>query len=199
MNQYDPRKQRKIRNLLLDKRFQLKYTLAVVAVTGLVAITLGFFLFRSHQETSRVALVGLGDDPAAMSSEDQAMYEELSKEDRKVLLVLVAFLGGMVLVMTGLGIVATHKIAGPAFALRRNLSRIADGELPEVRALRPGDELQSVGEELQRMLGTLREREHQDAELLERAVQALARLPGAEPALLEALEGARKAKQTRLG
>ncbi|HSA24510.1 MAG TPA: hypothetical protein P5076_23820, partial [Myxococcota bacterium] len=117
-----------------------------------------------------------------------------------VLFVLVACLGGLVFAMSLLGIVATHKIAGPAFAVRRNLSRIADGELPQVRALRPGDELQSVGEELQRMVGTLRGREQKDVELLANTILALttSSASGPDPALLEALKAAHKEKHERL-
>ena len=109
-------------------------------------------------------------------------------------------LGGLVFAMSLLGIVATHKIAGPAFAVRRNLSRIADGELPQVRALRPGDELQSVGEELQRMVGTLRGREQKDVELLANTILALttSSASGPDPALLEALKAAHKEKHERL-
>ncbi len=194
MSAVDPRKQRRMRNLLLDKRFQLKYTLAVVIITGLLAITLGFFLYRAHQETSQVALVGLDEETKAL------MSDELAGEDREVLFMLVGLLGGMVLVLTFLGIIATHKIAGPAFAVRRNLSLIADGELPQVRALRPGDELQSVGEELQRMVGTLRMREQQDLELLANAILALTTSgpAGPDPALVEALKAAHKEKHDRL-
>jgi hypothetical protein len=193
MNGFDPKKQRRFRNLLLDKRFQLKYTLAVVVITGALSIVLGFFLYRSQQETSQVALVGLDEDVKASIS------EELDAEDHKVLFTLVACLGGMVLAMTFLGIVATHKIAGPAFAVRRNLSRIADGELPQVRALRPGDELQSVGEELQRMVGTLRAREQRDVELLANAILALSTTSSApDPSLLESLKAVHKEKHERL-
>jgi hypothetical protein len=194
MNGFDPKKQRRFRNLLLDKKFQLKYTLAVVVITGLLCIVLGFFLYRSAQETSQVALVGLDEEVKA------SMSAELASEDRKVLFTLVACLGSLVLALAFLGIVATHKIAGPAFAVRRNLSRIADGELPQVRALRPGDELQSVGEELQRMVGTLRAREQKDLELMANAILALTTSPasGPDPAFVEALKAAHKEKFDRL-
>ncbi|HSA24802.1 MAG TPA: hypothetical protein P5076_25300, partial [Myxococcota bacterium] len=74
---FDPKKKRRLRNLLLDKRFQLKYTAAVVVITSLLCIVLGFFLYRSQQETSQVALVGLDEEVKA------AMSDELASEDRK--------------------------------------------------------------------------------------------------------------------
>ena len=158
MNPAQPK--RKMRNFLLDKRFQLKYTLAVVLVSSIISIGLGYFLYQAHRESSRVASL---DDPDL----DGALAEVLREEDRKVLFYLVAFLGGLVLCLSAVGIVATHKIAGPAYSMRRTLSDIADGNLPRVRALRKGDELQAVAEELRRMALSLRQSEEHDLGVLE--------------------------------
>ncbi|HUU01218.1 MAG TPA: hypothetical protein VM425_07265 [Myxococcota bacterium] len=147
--------QRKMRNFLLDKRFQLKYTLAVVLVSSAISAGLGYFLYQAHRESSQVASL---DDPDL----DGALSAELRTEDRKVLFFLFTFLGGLVLALSAVGIVATHKIAGPAYAMRRKLSEIADGKLPIIHELRRGDELKAVAEELRRMAGALREREEHD-------------------------------------
>ena len=157
---------RRMKNFLLDKRFQLKYTLAVVIISAILSATLGTFLYQAHRETSRVSTLG---DPDL----DGALAVELAKEDRKILFTLMGFLGGLVLALSILGIVATHKIAGPAYAMRRNLSRIADGELPRIRALRKGDELVSVAEEMIRMAESLRSREERDAERVKAALESL--------------------------
>lgn len=39
-------RQRKLRNYLLDKRFQLKYTGAVIAVTAVLSLVLGYYLYQ---------------------------------------------------------------------------------------------------------------------------------------------------------
>jgi HAMP domain-containing protein len=156
---------RRIRNFLLDKRFQLKYTLAVVAVSAVISAGLGYFLYKAHRESSRVASL---DDPDL----DGALRAALLDEDRKVLFAMAGFLGGLVLCLGAVGIIATHKIAGPAYAMRRTMSMIADGKLPTVRALRKHDELQAVGDELKRMADNLREREESDLKMLKAALQS---------------------------
>ena len=146
---------RRVRNFLLDKRFQLKYTLAVVLVSSVISAGLGYFLYQAHRESSKVASL---DDPDL----DGAMAAELAAEDRKVLIYLGIFLGGLVFCLGTIGIVATHKIAGPAYSMKRTLSVIADGKIPIVRELRKGDELKEVGIELKRMTDELRLREETD-------------------------------------
>jgi HAMP domain-containing protein len=158
---------RRIRNFLLDKRFQLKYTLAVVAVSAVISAGLGYFLYQAHRESSRVASL---DDPDL----DGALRSVLLDEDRKVLFALAGFLGGLVLCLGAVGIVATHKIAGPAYAMRRTMSLIADGKYPTVRALRKHDELQAVGNELKRMADNLREREESELKTLKAALEGSA-------------------------
>jgi len=179
---------RKIRNFLLDKRFQLKYTLAVVLVSSVISIGLGYFLYKAHRESSRVASL---DDPDL----DGALSAALKEEDRKVLFYLVAFLGGLVLSLSAVGIVATHKIAGPAFSMRRTLSQIADGDLPKVRALRKGDELKEVAAELIRMANFLRDTEEQSLATLKTIKESLGDQAKAEAALDDLIA----AKEKRLG
>jgi nitrate/nitrite-specific signal transduction histidine kinase len=170
---------RKMRNFLLDKRFQLKYTLAVVVLSAIISTVLGVLIYQEQQkvlqaERDNSKLVAL-DDPEL----DAAMQQVLAESDRKIqershrmLFSLVGFLGLLVLLLTLVGIVATHKIAGPAYAMRRTLSAIADGHLPEVRALRKGDELRAVAEELRRMADTLRQREQSEVQRLSQALAA---------------------------
>ncbi len=160
---------RKLKNFLLDWRFQLKYTLAVVLVTTAISLVLGIFLYNTQQEVfsanrENSQLLTL-DDPEM----NQAIQAELAKADaliearnRVLILTLVATLGGLVLVLTLLGIVATHKIAGPAYAMKRLMSMIADGKHPHVRKLRKGDELVEVSMELKRMADNLRQRDEEE-------------------------------------
>ena len=157
---------RLMKNFLLDKRFQLKYTLAVVIISTAISAGLGYFLYEAHRETSQVSSL---DDPDL----DGALAAELASEDRKVLFSLAGFLGALVLALGALGIMATHKIAGPAYAMRRNLSIVADGGIPRMRALRKGDELVRVAEEMIRMCDSLRAREKEDLERIKAAMKAM--------------------------
>ena len=190
MSQGKPK--RRIRNFLLDARFQLKYTLAVVIISSAISAGLGVLLYQAHRESSQVASL---DDPDL----DGALRQELLQEDRRVLVYLVAFLGGLVLCLTGLGIVATHKIAGPAYAMKRKLGDIADGHLPVIRALRRGDELKEVADELRRMAQALRQREEAELAQLQKVVAALRGQPPGNEAALAELERLLREKKSRLG
>ncbi len=182
-----------MRNLLLDKPFQLKYTLAVVLVSSVISAGLGTLLYQAHRESSQVASLDV-DDPLL----DSAMQDELRAEDRKVLFSLVIFLGGLVLSLTALGIVATHKIAGPAYAMRKKMSDIADGKLPIMHPLRRGDELQAVAEELRRMANFLRQQEEEDVEALSQIVESIRADTGNSEQWSAAIESMVQKKQQRL-
>lgn len=189
---------RKLKNFLLDWKFQLKYTLAVVLVTSAISLVLGIFLYNTQQEVfsanrENSQLLTL-DDPEI----NQAIQAELEKADaaievrnRTLILTLIAAFGGLVLLLTLLGIVATHKIAGPAYAMKMIISMIADGKHPHVRKLRKGDELVEVSKELKRMADNLRQRDEEELqglkELKENLKSAQNNIPDQSMAWLEEL------------
>ncbi len=186
------RTSRKLRNFLLDKRFQLKYTLAVVVVSTVIATALGVSLYQAHRESSRVSSL---DDPEL----DSALAAELRKDDQRVLMYLFVFLGGLVIALTSVGIVATHKIAGPAYSIQRTLGQVADGKLTDFRPLRKGDELQSVGEELSRMIDQLVAHEKTELEKLIALQAALKASPEAPDEVIAGIEQLIREKRNRLG
>jgi methyl-accepting chemotaxis protein len=197
---------RKLRNFLLDKRFQLKYTLAVVIISAAISAVLGYFLYQAQQEVFQAErdnskLLSL-DDPELDAGLQEALAQadaKIQQQNRQVLTYLFSFLGGLVLALTLLGIVATHKIAGPAYAMRRTLSAVADGQLPFVRALRRGDELRAVAEELHRMVDMLRQRELRDLSVLRQAQSLLQGLSNVPPETAAALQAVIDEKVARAG
>lgn len=114
------------------------------------------------------------------------------------MLTLVLSLGGLVALLGLLGIVATHKIAGPAFAMRRIMMLIADGKHPEVRKLRKGDELVAVATELKRMADTLREREEQEVAGLKDVKEKLQAASGVPDEVVTWLDESIGVKEQRL-
>jgi hypothetical protein len=183
---------RQMRNFLLDKRFQLKYTLAVVVISTVISAALGISLYQSHRESSRVSSL---DDPQL----DSALAEELRKDDQRVLLYLVVFLGGLVLALTTVGIVATHKIAGPAYSIQCTLAQIADGKFTGVRQLRKGDELQYVGDELNRMVNQLVAQEQNELDNLMSILSRVRESPKVPDDVVSLIEKIIQEKRNRLG
>ena len=134
------RNQRRLSNYLIDRRFQLKYSMLAVIGSVIIACVLGALLYQARSEAStllRDQLISL-----QPSAELSGLINATLEEDRgKTLWTLVAAMAGFVLVLTLFGIYYTHKVAGPLFAISRYLDDITEGRLSDVRPLRKGDEL----------------------------------------------------------
>lgn len=166
------RNKRSMKGLLIDKRFQLKYTLIVVFLAVVISTVLGFLLIGRVSENTVLTL----DNLRGMNAETEFLTRSeaaLVERDREVVVFLVVCLVGLVLGITILGIFVTHKVAGPIFVISRYLREIANGNLREVRALRKGDELLEFYETFQKMLASLRERETLDIAALESSIRTL--------------------------
>ena len=60
--------------------------------------------------------------------------------------------------MMGLGILYSHRIAGPLHNLNNKMQRIADGEEPSAVNFRRNDQFQDLAESFNAMIATLRNR-----------------------------------------
>jgi len=171
---------RRLRNYLLDARFQLKYTLMVVAVTVVVASILGFFAYRystGMTESLNAQMLAQPDlDPALVHDLQRAADEE----DMRVLIYIVSGILFLAVVLGLTGIVVTHKLVGPAYKLKRLFGEISDGHLRVVGKLRKGDELQDVFEAFERMVSTLRKRQEDEIAHLDQVLES-ARGDGGAP------------------
>ena len=164
---------RKLRNYLLDTGLQLKLASYLLAVATVLSVGLGWLLWSAYRETSRVIALG---DPEVGDS----IAAALAAEDRwRIVLVAVA-LAAVLICLLGAAVVITHRIAGPAFAIRRTCRLVADGKLVRPRPLRDHDLLVDLAETVAAMVDALRDRESSEREAMLRAVATL-RDPGATP------------------
>jgi HAMP domain-containing protein len=167
------RHQRKVRNYLLDTALQLKLASYLLGVALLLSVGLCGLLWQAWQETSRVIALGA---PEVADSLTRA----LASEDRGRMLLVAAALAGVLLCLLLASVVITHRIAGPAFALRRTCQQVAEGKLAVPRPLRSGDLLLDLGGEVAGMVQALREREAREREVLLLAARTLRDAGGAE-------------------
>jgi nitrogen fixation/metabolism regulation signal transduction histidine kinase len=153
------RRQRSIRNYLLDPHFQLKYTGYLVGVALLISIVLGVFLWRTSgkvvEESARVVeeskkvsdIVKMqikddpiyGDNPELMKSfnesasdSDNRVAAQQDKVAAQQRVMLGSVIGGLTLLVVLIGLVGiyiTHKIAGPIFKMKMLLKQVAQGKL----------------------------------------------------------------------
>jgi hypothetical protein len=193
------RYKRSLRNLLIDSRFQLKYTSFLVLVAVIVSVLLGGFLYATSREVvaesgrvveeskkvSDVVMMSIKDNYGQDTELASAFTEEASKADQKLIeqqkalvrqqqKMLVALVGALALlvVLIGLcGIWFTHKIAGPVYKMKMLLRQVGDGKLVFHGSLRKGDELQDFFEVFSWMVEKLRERQAKEVSQLDSALR----------------------------
>lgn len=177
------------RTYLVDRRFQLKYALLMAAAGLVVAAVFGLWLHQAHVQATILL---------APDAETRALVE---RSDR---LLLAAF-GVIALLLAAalalLGVVITHRVAGPVFVMGHYLDVLAQGRFPRMRTLRRSDELKPFFRIFIEAVDRLKAREARHAAVLEDAVQRLrpllARAPELQPAV-DALAAAARERRAAL-
>jgi hypothetical protein len=186
---------RKVRNYLLDVGLQLRYTATIVVVAIFLTAGLGFKMYQATRDVSKVILWTSLVDPSS-ASELQSQFEN---SDKVVLWGIVGF--GVVLVLSigAVGILITHKVAGPLYKIASIFGRVRDNRLgPAPANLRKGDELQEFYGAFKEMHVSLRARAEDDVRVLGNVVAVLETAPDARsPALARALEDLRELRKRK--
>ena len=157
---------RRVRNYLINTKLQLRFASWLLAVAATISIVLGWVLWRSYAETSRV--VALMDPDVADS-----LAAAFASEDRVRMVWLAAALAVVLVCLLGFAVVATHRIAGPAFVIARTCRQVADGNLERPRPLRERDMLVELGDDVAHMVDALRERDEGERARIAAAVARL--------------------------
>lgn len=168
---------RHLRNYLLDTGLQLRLASYLIAVATLLGCGLGWLLWRAYRETS--AMLEL--DPSVGA----ALGRELAREDRFRIVAVAAALALVLVCLLVAAVFVTHRIAGPAYAIRRTCKHVAEGDLGEPPPLRTGDLLSELGDEVAEMVRALRAREGRERDVLASAAKVLREPFAAAPARAE--------------
>jgi nitrogen fixation/metabolism regulation signal transduction histidine kinase len=102
---------------------------------------------------------------------------ELGRQQQTILVVLVAMLALLVGGMGVLGIVFTHKVAGPIFKMKRLLREVGAGKLVLRERLRKGDELQDFFETFEKMVEELRRKQEAEIARVDTILEKLSEAP----------------------
>lgn len=162
---------RRVRNYLLDPRFQLKYTGMVVVVAVVVAVVLGYFAYdysRGQTEAMSITMAMQPDLDPEVAADLEGWAEA---QDRGVLMKIVAGIFILALVLFITGILVTHKLVGPAYKLKLLFGNIEKGKLKLSGRLRKGDELQDVFLAFAAMVEALRENQAREIAELDAAIE----------------------------
>ncbi len=165
---------RRRRAYLIDPRFQLKFALVVVAWGAALALALALW----SREVQLQALDGV---------RDEAQRAAIERGGRRMLWALAGISTLSLLPLGLIGLVVSHRIAGPVQVMGYFLELLAEGRFPPPRALRRHDELKVFYERFLKTVEAMKEREalhlRRIGEVVARAHEALSQ----HPALLQAL------------
>ena len=143
--------QNRRRTYLINPRFQWRF-IGFMATVSLLAISLLFvsnILFFRNMEHEALSVGLTRDNP----------YFDFLQEQKSALSLLYFTVSGLVfVVMMGLGILYSHRIAGPLYQLDRKMRRIASGEEPSPLQFRRRDQFVELAESFNAMLVKLKER-----------------------------------------
>jgi hypothetical protein len=151
------------RSRIIDRAFQFKYTLMVVAFTVVISLTYMTMVYLEHFEIEREIGTYCNSTVAA----------ELLQRSTSILGYIFFGTVGISLLLAVLGVVATHRIAGPIFVMNRYLSVLASGRIPTIRPLRKNDELKTLYGSFRGFVDMLAQREKNEAEKLKHALDTL--------------------------
>jgi len=165
------RSQRKLRNYLIDKRFQMKYTLMIIALSAVLVVILGVPLYKTVSDASdQLAACVLSDETYASDAQVSLLKKSLESEKRKTVFILTGFLALLLVGLALSGIYITHKVAGPMYKIRKLISAVDGNNLVMEGRLRKGDELLDLFQSFDDMVNRLRthqqEEVHQLGELI---------------------------------
>ena len=143
--------QNRRRTYLINPRFQWRF-IGFMATVSLLAIALLFvsnILFFRNMEQEALS-VGL--------TRDNPYFDFLQEQKSALSTVYFAVSGVVFALMMGLGILYSHRIAGPLHNLDRKMRRIASGEEPSPVRFRRRDQFLELADSFNAMIVKLRDR-----------------------------------------
>ena len=173
------------RQYLVDRGFQLKYALVMAAAGLVVAGIFGLWIYQAHAQATALL---------APDAETRALVE---RSDRLLLGAFVAIAALLAAALALLGVIITHRVAGPVFVLGHYLRVLAEGRFPRMRTLRKSDELKSFFRVFIDAVDAMKVREARHTAVLEDAVRRMRAAAQAAPELAPAIEALSRAAQER--
>ena len=132
---------------VVNRPFQIKYSLLFTVVGVLIAILFCAHIFYFLNEYLQVVIPDYADRPQ--------IYDFIMGEKRKILIYLIVLTCLLGSFLFFLGIVFTHKIAGPMMVIKRRMADVERGDFGAQVRLRKGDEFRDMADSFNNMLKSL--------------------------------------------
>jgi HAMP domain-containing protein len=162
--------QRRVRNYLIDRRFQLKYTGMVLLVTVSVAGGLGYMAYGFSQGQTEALTMQIATQLDLDGDTATDLEQFARQEDRKIRNAIVLGVLLLTLALGFTGIIVTHRVVGPAYRMRRLFEHVADGKFEVTTGIRKGDELQDLFHSFADMVESLRDQRGEEIAQLEQTL-----------------------------
>jgi len=157
--------QRSARNYLVNRQFQLKWVSLILVLTTLLFGTLSAYIYQHERHASEAVLNGLNQMYTA--EEVAVMKDFFISSDKTVLWGLASTGALLVILLAGVGIVLTHRMAGPVHALSMSMAQVRSGRWKGVRGVRDGDEFQELAQQWVDTVSVLCKKEELEVQQLE--------------------------------
>ena len=195
-----PAKHRRyLRHYIIDKRLQLRYIAIVSLLSAAISTLLGWLIWSQRAQASqtiRNSLLQAGDFIGP--TQQAEILQHLTGSDTTVLVRMGLVCGALIIVLSAVLLVMTHKVAGPLYVIGNYFDKLASGRLPLVHNLRRGDEFKTFHKKFKDMCNALRVRAEEDAEIYGLFLAACAQAKVDESgALGHGLEEMRRSKKEK--
>ena len=142
--------QRKFKNFIINPKFQFHY-IFWTSTAGLLLIALNDYVFYHFTKENYMLLVEL----SPMTDEaKQQLFAELNK--------IIFLLGGFsilfLIIVLLVGVIFSHRVAGPLYKMKLTFNRIKNGERDLRVFFRPKDDFKDVAQSCNEMLDSLQEK-----------------------------------------
>lgn len=139
---------RNLKNILINPKYQIKY-IFWLTFTGFLLIAINAVTFYWYVSENYTILVDLS--PMTPEAKSQ-LYTEL----HQIILSLSAFSFLFLGAVAVLGLILSHRTAGPMFHFKRVFNEIRTGSRNARVHLRPNDDFQDVAQEFNSMMDSLK-------------------------------------------
>jgi len=163
---------------VVDRRFQLKYTGLLVLFGGAIMAAFGWAVWREVLinsellEGKRIEQGLLGGRAAGVQTMAE-FHQALASADQRMLAIILIASVAVAATLGLLGILITHRIAGPVLVLSRYAEALSQGTYPPMRPLRKNDELKEYFEVFRHAVDRLKAKESAEIAELEALVPSL--------------------------
>jgi len=175
------------RNFLVDRSFQLKYTLYMVVVGAAISLLFGAMMYQAHVEATQ--LIDMPDP----------LREAVKSQDSTLLWLVMAIAVVMAVALGLFGILITHRVAGPIYVFSHYMNVLGEGRYPMLRPLRKNDELKTFYERFHGAVEAMKDRDRTRGAELKDIAAKLEEAAGKSPDLAASLKPAAETLRAMAG